>query len=142
MRSANLLTHFIQATRERRFDHQRRYARFSDKFKTRFAQTFVPRDGDSGFLRKSARIITGFARFFEKRDTIAIIGIDVFRKLLRFERRPGAVGVQTQAQIRNRLQQQIDHHPIANRFVQTHFYFSDFLTRHRGQRFKQFIWIA
>ena len=95
MSRGNLLPHFTQATGERRLDHQRTQTRLCLKTKIRLTQAFIPGNGDAGFPGKSPLVVAGFARFFKEGDTVAVLRMNIFRKLLRFERRPGAVGVQT-----------------------------------------------
>jgi hypothetical protein len=112
------------------------------KTKIRLAQAFIPGNSDAGFPGKSPRIVAGFTRFFKKGDAVAVLRIDIFRKLLRFERRPGAVGVQTQLQIGNRFQQQVNHHAVAHRFIQPDFDLRDFFAGHRRQPGKQLVRIA
>ena len=112
------------------------------KGKIRLTQAFIPGNGNPGFTGKRSRIIAGFARLFEKRDAVAIIRVNVFGKLLAFQRCPGAVRVKTQMQIRNCLQQQIHHHAVAHGFVQSHFDLRHFLARHIGKFEDQIVRIA
>ena len=142
MRRRDLLAHFRQAAGQRRFNHHRADAGLCSKFKIGLAQAFIPGDGNPRFAGERARILTGFARLFEEGNAAAVRRIDVLCKLLRLKRRPGAVGVQTQMQIGDRLQQQVGDHAVTHRFIKPDFDFRDLLARHGGELREQLVRIA
>ena len=142
MRCRDLLAHLRQAAGQRRFNHHRADAGLGDKFKIVLSQAFIPGDGYPRFAGKRARIVAGFAGFFEKGNAAAVRRVDVLCKLLRLERRPGAVSVQTQMKVGDRLQQKVSDHSVAHRFVETDFNFRHFLARHGGEQREQLVRIA
>ena len=92
----NLLAHLVEAAGQRWLNHHGPDARLGGKREIGFAQALIPGNGNAGFPGEGARVVARFARLFEKRDAAAVRRVDVLRKLLRPERRPGAVGVQAQ----------------------------------------------
>ena len=142
MRLRHLLAYLLQAAGQGRFNHHRPQPRLGGKAKVRLAQALIPGDSDTRFFRKSARIVAIFTRLFEKGDAAAIVRINIFSELLGFQRRPGAVSVEAQRQIGNRLQQQIDHHTVAHRLIQANFDLGDLLAGHQRKPGEQLVRVA
>ncbi len=96
MRLFHQLATAVQATGQRRFDNNGGHARLCFNPESRLAHAFVPGDGNAGGASEIARLVAGFAGFFQKSDAGTIGRRHIAGESVGFSPRPATVGIQPQ----------------------------------------------